>query len=77
MNRPVISWLLIGSTYSYLAALRSGVIHRKLDLSLDIRPISIRRIMKSMDNIQFPPSKKVKLDYIWRDIERRAECVSS
>ena len=77
MNRPVISWLLIGSTYSYLTALRLGVIHRKLDLPLDIRPISICRIMKSMDNIPFPPPKKVKSDYIWRDIERRAECVSS
>ena len=28
--------------------------------------------MKSMDNIPFPPSKKTKVDYMWRDIERRA-----
>ncbi|MGB2096769.1 MAG: DsbA family protein, partial [Candidatus Puniceispirillales bacterium] len=25
------------------------------------------------DNIPFPPSKKTKVDYMWRDIERRAE----
>ena len=29
--------------------------------------------MKEMDNIPFPPSKKSKVDYMWRDIERRAE----
>ena len=73
MNRPIIAWLSIGSTYTYLTALRLADIHRKLNLSLDIRPISIRRIMKSMDNIPFPPSKKAKVDYMWRDIERRAD----
>ena len=26
-----------------------------------------------MDNIPFPPSKKSKVDYMWRDIERRAQ----
>ena len=29
--------------------------------------------MKAMDNIPFPPSKKAKVEYMWRDIERRAE----
>ena len=28
--------------------------------------------MREMDNIPFPPSKKVKVDYMWRDIQRRA-----
>ena len=28
---------------------------------------------ESMDNIPFPPSKKTKVNYMWRDIERRAE----
>ena len=73
MNRPITAWLSIGSTHTYLTALRLADMHRSLNLSLDIRPISIRRIMKSMDNIPFPPSKKAKVDYMWRDIERRAE----
>ncbi|HAF73937.1 MAG TPA: 2-hydroxychromene-2-carboxylate isomerase, partial [Gammaproteobacteria bacterium] len=30
-------------------------------------------IMREMDNVPFPPSKKVKVDYMWRDIERRAQ----
>ena len=29
-----------------------------------------------MDNIPFPPSKKTKVDYMWRDIQRRAEYYS-
>jgi 2-hydroxychromene-2-carboxylate isomerase len=28
--------------------------------------------MREMDNVPFPPSKQVKVDYMWRDIERRA-----
>jgi 2-hydroxychromene-2-carboxylate isomerase len=32
--------------------------------------------MKNMDNIPFPPSKKTKVDYMWRDIQRRAEFYS-
>jgi 2-hydroxychromene-2-carboxylate isomerase len=29
--------------------------------------------MQEMDNIPFPPTKKAKADYMWRDIERRAQ----
>lgn len=29
-----------------------------------------------MDNIPFPSSKKTKVDYMWRDIQRRAELYS-
>ena len=29
--------------------------------------------MRQMDNVPFPPSKQVKVDYMWRDIERRAQ----
>ena len=39
---------------------------------MEIKPISIRHIMKSMNNIPFPPEKKEKVNYMWRDIERRA-----
>ncbi|HCV48706.1 MAG TPA: hypothetical protein DGQ22_02715 [Rhodobiaceae bacterium] len=42
-----------------------------LRMQLDTKPISIRAIMKSMDNIPFLPSKKAKVDCMWRDIESR------
>ncbi len=73
MSKPITAWLSIGSTYSYLTALRINGIQRDMGLNLSVKPISIRAIMKSMDNIPFPPSKKTKVDYMWRDIERRAD----
>ena len=73
MSQPITAWLSIGSTYSYLTALRINSIQRDMSLNLSVKPISIRAIMKSMDNIPFPPSKKTKVDYMWRDIERRAD----
>ena len=73
MTQPIKAWLSIGSTYSYLTALRINAIQRDMGLSLLVRPICIGDIMRSMDNIPFPPSKKTKVDYMWRDIERRAD----
>jgi len=73
MSQPITAWLSIGSTYSYLTALRINAIQRDMGPNLSVKPISIRAIMKSMDNIPFPPSKKTKVDYMWRDIERRAD----
>ena len=72
MARKLTAWLSIGSTYSYLTAMRIKEVVKKEDINLSIVPISIRQIMKSMDNIPFPPSKQTKVDYMWRDIERRA-----
>ena len=72
MARKLTAWLSIGSTYSYLTAMRIKEVVKKEDINLSIVPISIRQIMKSMDNIPFPPSKQTKVNYMWRDIERRA-----
>ena len=72
MAKKLTAWLSIGSTYSYLTAMRIKEVVKKEDINLSIIPISIRQIMKSMDNIPFPPSKQTKVNYMWRDIERRA-----
>ena len=76
MSVTIKAWLSIGSTYTYLTALRLQNVIEASEIKLDIRPISIRQIMKNMDNIPFPPSKKTKVDYMWRDIQRRAEFYS-
>ena len=76
MPVTIKAWLSIGSTYTYLTALRLQNVIETSGIKMDIRPISIRQIMKSMDNIPFPPSKKTKVDYMWRDIQRRAEFYS-
>ena len=76
MSVTIKAWLSIGSTYTYLTALRLRKVIEASGIKLDIRPISIRQIMKNMDNIPFPSSKKTKVDYMWRDIQRRAEFYS-
>ena len=76
MASSITAWLSIGSTYTYLTALRLSGVIEKSKIKLNVKPISIRQIMKNMDNIPFPPSKKTKVDYMWRDIQRRAEFYS-
>ena len=67
-------WFSIGSTYTYLSVNRIAEVAKRENLSINWRPFSVRKIMMDMDNIPFtPPSKKVKSDYMWRDIERRAK----
>ena len=65
-------WFSIGSTYTYLSVTRIAEVLQKTGVSLSWQPFSVRKIMREMDNIPFPPNKKVKVDYMWRDIERRA-----
>ena len=67
-------WFSIGSTYTYLTVNRLQELAIKENIKFNWHPFSVRKIMMDMDNIPFtPPSKKVKSDYMWRDIERRAK----
>ena len=67
-------WFSIGSTYTYLSVNRLADISSKENIKFNWHPFSVRKIMMDMDNIPFtPPSKKIKSDYMWRDIERRAK----
>ena len=67
-------WFSIGSTYTYLSVNRLADVSKKENIKFNWHPFSVRKIMMDMDNIPFtPPSKKIKSDYMWRDIERRAK----
>lgn len=66
-------WFSIGSTYTYLSVTRLAEVTQKTGVSFSWQPFSVRKIMREMDNVPFPPSKQVKVDYMWRDIERRAQ----
>ncbi len=67
-------WFSIGSTYTYLAVHRLNEVSQKENIKFNWKPFSVRKIMMDMDNIPFtPPSKKIKSDYMWRDIERRSK----
>ena len=63
----------IGSTYTYLSVTRILDVEKKHSVKFNWMPFSVRAIMKEMNNIPFPKDKKNKVDYMWRDIERRAE----
>lgn len=68
----ITAYLSIGSTYTYLTALRLRSVIESQDAAFDFKPFSVRAIMREMNNIPFPPEKKAKVAYMWRDIERRA-----
>jgi 2-hydroxychromene-2-carboxylate isomerase len=63
----------IGSTYTYLSVTRALEAEKKHQIKFSWTPFSVRAIMKEMNNVPFPKEKKNKVDYMWRDIERRAK----
>ena len=63
----------IGSTYTYLTVTRILDVEKKHQVKFKWIPFSVRIIMNEMKNNPFPDDKKNKVDYMWRDIERRAE----
>ena len=63
----------IGSTYTYLSVTRILDVEKKHQVKFNWKPFSVRMIMKEMNNIPFPKEKMNKVNYMWRDIERRAE----
>ena len=63
----------IGSTYTYLSVTRILNVEKEHQVKFNWKPFSVRAIMKEMNNIPFPKDKLNKVNYMWRDIERRAE----
>ena len=63
----------IGSTYTYLSVSRILDVEKKHQVKFNWNPFSVREIMKEMNNIPFPKEKMNKVNYMWRDIERRAK----
>ena len=63
----------IGSTYTFLSVTRILDVEKKHRVKFNWKPFSVRAIMKEMNNIPFPKEKINKVNYMWRDIERRAE----
>ncbi len=63
----------IGSTYTFLSVSRILDVEKKHQVKFNWKPFSVRAIMKEMNNIPFPKEKMNKVNYMWRDIERRAE----
>ena len=63
----------IGSTYTNLTVTRIIDVENKYQVKFNWKPFSVRAIMKEMNNIPLPKEMMNKVNYMWRDIERRAE----
>jgi 2-hydroxychromene-2-carboxylate isomerase len=73
MATPTIDfWVSIGSTYSYLSVMRIDDVAKANGIKFRWRPFSVRSIMVEQNNIPFR-DKPVKMNYMWRDIARRAQ----
>ena len=71
MARELDFWFYIGSTYSYLSIEGADAAAAREGFALRWRPFSVRSIMLEQNNRPFV-GKPVKLAYMWRDLERRA-----
>ena len=72
MARHFDFFFFYGSTYTYLTVMRIDQVAGETGISVRWRPFNVRDIMIEMDNIPFR-TKPIKAQYMWRDIERRAE----
>ena len=71
MARKLTAWLSIGSTYSYLTAMRIKKLSRRRYQSFDYS-YKHQTNNEKYGQYSVSPSKKTKVNYMWRDIERRA-----
>ena len=71
--RKIEFWYSIGSTYTYLSTQRLAQIETEYDVVFEWSPFSVRSRMIEMENVPFMAEKKRdKIDYMWRDVQRRA-----
>ena len=71
--RKIEFWYSIGSTYTYLSTQRLTEIANKKNIEFEWCPFSVRSRMIEMENVPFMAEKKRdKIDYMWRDVQRRA-----
>jgi 2-hydroxychromene-2-carboxylate isomerase len=72
MQKRLDFFCFLGSTYTYLAVNRAEAVAARENVALRWRPFSVRSIMLEQNNRPFV-GKPVKLAYMWRDLERRAQ----
>ncbi len=71
--RKIEFWYSIGSTYTYLSTQRLAQIETENEVVFEWCPFSVRSRMIEMENVPFMAEKKRdKIDYMWRDVQRRA-----
>jgi len=68
--RQIDFFFSYGSTYSYLSVMRLEAVAEAAGVQLRCRPFRLRTIMTELN--RHPIGNPVKLEYMWRDLERRA-----
>ena len=68
---PIDFWFTMGSTYSYLSVMRLADVERAHGVTFRWRPFHLLLILNEMKHVPFA-DKPAKMDYMWRDVERRA-----
>jgi 2-hydroxychromene-2-carboxylate isomerase len=71
MSDELDFFFFYGSTYTYLTVMRIERAAAEAGVEVRWRPFNVREIMLEQDNIPFR-DKPVKMAYMWRDVERRA-----
>jgi len=72
MGRELDFFISLVSTYTYLAVNRADEVAARAGVTLRWRPFNVRAIMVEQNNRPFV-GKPAKLQYMWRDLERRAQ----
>lgn len=67
---PIDFWFSIGSLYTYLTIMRIDRVEDIHDVTFRWRPFNVRAIMVETENT--PTRVPAKVEYIWRDLERRS-----
>jgi 2-hydroxychromene-2-carboxylate isomerase len=70
-GKQIDFWFTMGSTYTYLTAMRLPEIARAHNTNFRWRPFHLLILLKEMNHVPFA-DKPAKCAYMWRDIERRA-----
>jgi 2-hydroxychromene-2-carboxylate isomerase len=71
MSSELDFFFYIGSTYTYLSVSRVEAIAAREGVALRWRPFHVHAIMVEQNNRPFV-GKPVKMQYMWRNVERRA-----
>jgi 2-hydroxychromene-2-carboxylate isomerase len=70
-GKQIDFWFTMGSTYTYLTAMRLPEIAHANNTNFRWRPFHLLILLKEMNHVPFA-DKAAKCAYMWRDIERRA-----
>lgn len=72
MAAPLTFWFDFTSTYSYLSGMRIQEAANAADVEVRYRPFLLGVVLRERGWERGPASFEVKVEYMWRDLERRA-----